>query len=1803
MILQGFGELERNPKSRLHLQSGPAGVRRAILLFPVARQATPDLELEVAVDDLVEIELEDGTCFWTSGQRLLDDTQDGSTASGSQGRLPTRYYGAAPAAKAGRGEEGLAIKCLRILDVSLPPAAGPKAVARIEAQLEGQQPGFYRIDRHGELKPEAIPAIGAPVLVLLHGTASSTQGTFGDLFLPENLPGWQQLHSHYGGRVYGFEHRTLSESPVQNVVEFLERLPAGQQLHLLSHGRGGLIGELLALGELGNPIPTQLLDRLRIEAGSRENFARANALLIDKHPEIERFVRVACPAGGSSIAAGRLDIRLSLLFGLFSRKPTFGPFLGGLGELVAAVAKDRVQPADLPGLAAQMPDSGVIRLINGAGYRLGSELTVIAGDADGSSRGLASLHFRQANDLVVATRSMFRGVPRRQQLWYRAQGGEVHHGNYFSRPETRNKVMDGLLRGHGDASGFAVSEPRGGARSLPAGDPRDLPDRPAVVLLPDLFGSHLAVHRPNQSADRIWLEILPLLSGSFAEFPVATAPPLDPSASVRAEALLERFYGRLAKYLRQHEHHVIPFPYDWRRSVREAAVGLATLLSSRLEAGRRPIHLVAHGLGGLVARYLIAAHADVWDALRRRGGRLLELGVPHRGSFHLPRLLQGRDPLLGLVPGLVRQEGAALAKVLAGFPGLLETAPQAEDMAFFRFETWRNLSEQVLALPRQEDLDLARKVVATLASVDLRQEPALYVAGHAAETPTRVPGDTRIRMTPRGDGRVTWESGIPPGVPTYYIEAEHGALANHEPSFPGLLELLMGGATRLLPSRPPAAFGAPSPSASEVAEAIEVFPSQEALEMAAMGVSDEDPGESPGMAPRSVRTRVQVVHGDLTFAQNPVMVGHYAGDPLVSAEATLDLRLQGKLSTRHLLDLYPRAIGSNEIVLVSSLDPQKRPEGAIVIGLGPAGSLTAAGLSRSVTEALVRYGRTAAEHDAFGSGASGLGVTSLLIGGGEMGLALEQVVQSILLGVRLANQRLSRLAGTGERAPAITRLELMEIFEDRALQAIRALRGLVRSTFDDFQAELELRHAAGGRRRTSYGESGGWWVPLVIRSSSAAPGAFDFTAFGQQARALPESLEIQGRLVEHLLGGAQSAAAAHQQQLCQTLYELLLPLRLKKSGTERQNLLLVVDEASAQFPWEILIDRNSVAERPVGVDAGLIRQLRFEAGDGRARVDAAHPEGLRALVVGDPPSDLRPLPGARREALQVASLFERRQWKVERQIRDDAASSRRPGRTEIDAESIIAAALTRDYRIVHLAGHGIYDPDRPKETGLIVGGQPGGRLVLLSPAEIRQMRLVPELVFINSCHLGRIETTRPHLLAANLAIQFIANGVKAVVAAGWSVNDDAALVFADVFYEQMFQGATFGAAVAEARRATYRGFPSSMTWAAYQCYGDPGFRLTLDLELRQEKHRPAGGDFVDPVELAAELENLLGRAKVEKGAAHLARIRAELQTLAELVTRRAWLFRGGVAAGFGRVYGEIKDREAIRFYEAARASEGGLASMRDLEQLANLRARFAEEDHDQGTLAPAIAFREIGKSIEELKILLSLAFTRERSALLASAYKRRDLLRPGPPGPTGDTRADLEEMAWAYARAALAQEDDLYAGINALASVLVLGGPFEPGSTGNLSSELTAKDPFLLREQFERALESYTVLARLAGWGELGRQQDFWSESHAIDIEVIAALYQYRRDPTAASSRLAQVGRDLRQLFSRYGSPREQDSMLKQLRFLDRHISCPALRELCDAFVPPSRRAIPVSPAAPEAGSREAPEETAAPQPPGPEPA
>ncbi len=114
---------------------------------------------------------------------------------------------------------------------------------------------------------------------------------------------------------------------------------------------------------------------------------------------------------------------------------------------------------------------------------------------------------------------------------------------------------------------------------------------------------------------------------------------------------------------------VLLFPYDFRYSVRHAAERLHDAITARLGgehagARRRRVIVVAHSMGGLVARYWLGPLGGAADC-----AALITLGTPHRGA---PKAL---DILVnGLAVGPKRLRG--FTDVLRQWPSVYELMPR-----------------------------------------------------------------------------------------------------------------------------------------------------------------------------------------------------------------------------------------------------------------------------------------------------------------------------------------------------------------------------------------------------------------------------------------------------------------------------------------------------------------------------------------------------------------------------------------------------------------------------------------------------------------------------------------------------------------------------------------------------------------------------------------------------------------------------------------------------------------------------------------------------------------------------------------------------------------------------------------------------------------------------------------------------------------------------------------------------------------------------------------------------------------------
>jgi hypothetical protein len=874
------------------------------------------------------------------------------------------------------------------------------------------------------------------------------------------------------------------------------------------------------------------------------------------------------------------------------------------------------------------------------------------------------------------------------------------------------------------------------------------------------------------------------------------------------------------------------------------------------------------------------------------------------------------------------------------------------------------------------------------------------------------------------------------------------------------------------------------------------------------------------------RVRVSIAHGNLGYARNPIMVGHYEGDTIVSAEAHLDRVLDGRLRDLLSLGLYPGAENTAEVFLNTG----KEPAGAIVVGLGAVGSLSPGRLMQAISRGARVYAKALWEqksHEADPvTNRQSASISFLLIGTGAGGVSVEDAVTAILRGIAHANQNLIE-ADFDERV-LIEEVQFIELYEDRAIQAAKALALAVKdmdiSRNFDIDTNLQIKVLRGGRKRASFAEEPPWWQRLEIVEDKQKRLCFNLLT--DRARSEMHLQLIQRKLVDLFIDDAIRSTATYE-NIAITLFEMLIPNELKEYAPDRRDIVLVLNDGSARYPWELMQERPTEgrtqakgAPEPLAIQAGMIRQLKTT--EYRERVVMAIKR--TALVVGDPPSNFPRLRGAEIEARDTTRFLKKRGYQVTSLIRKSA-------------KDILKEIYVRDYRILHLAGHGVYDYDSKQNTacdycGSMTKGQGISGMVIgenhfLTPALIRQMRTVPELVFINCCHLGKIKTeenlppNHPPKLAANLAKELINMGVRAVVAAGWAVDDRAAQTFAQKFYNEMLTGAPFGDAVFQARKETYDKHPNVNTWGAYQCYGDPSFSL-----MRKDAGRRVGRGkthFAAPAEVIVELENIAEDATTASDS-QVINLRARLETIAGGLSKE-WLAIGELRAALGRAYGELDLFEtAVAYCGSVLDDEKARFPLRTVEQLCNLQARWAV---DKAKEDPKEAGKLIKGAKDKLNMLIkTLKPTTERYSLLGSIAKREAMIAKDLSG----KKDALRQMSAKY-KAAFDHEQkkgniDPYPLLNWLTAdvllELLVGKPQKP-----------ANFKVLLGKGVESAASRYR------------ENQDFWMAITGVDSRLLEHID--KKDLGQHKEKLIAVFLDVKK---RDGSPREFRSVLEHLDFL-----------------------------------------------------
>ena len=793
----------------------------------------------------------------------------------------------------------------------------------------------------------------------------------------------------------------------------------------------------------------------------------------------------------------------------------------------------------------------------------------------------------------------------------------------------------------------------------------------------------------------------------------------------------------------------------------------------------------------------------------------------------------------------------------------------------------------------------------------------------------------------------------------------------------------------------------------------------------------------------------------------------------------------------------------------------------------------------------------------------------------------------MIRGVAEANQK---FAEATRRPLRIGSLEIVELYLDTAISAMRYLREFARKVNSEstrlgvrMEVPEELQQDRGMRQRLDDSRSVGYWPRTMITDADrsdaecapendgtragradengSSPGLtqpdpigprvtfaerLKFVHVGQRARAETIVQQRQPGLVEKLVA-EQILQQAYQPDFCRTLFQLMVPHDFKDAVRQLERIVLVVDGYTANLPWELMLAEDV----PIAVRAPMVRQLSSS----KFRRQVRQSLEPFAYVVGNPSTrnffksfpapdrnsedGLVSLDGAEREARVVIEALRRYGYSVEQSVGADYS-----------ALKVINPLYQKPYRILHIAGHGIFDlrsADGRTRSGVVLSDG-----LFLTAAEIGQMEIVPDLVFLNCCHLAKMDV-RPvayNRLAYSISRELIEIGVRCVVCAGWAVDDDAAYTFADSFYQGILHDKLqFGDAVFEARREAYRKHGGSITWGAYQAYGDPGWRINP--RDGAAGATPSVEKFVAPEELLDAVNGFrvsLGRQHQALGKVEAKRKATELQRLLGRCPKN-WTDKPVVSFALGAAFADLGvdyfDR-ACTLYGAAISAEdtAGKVPITAIEQLANLESRLGEyRDYP----------RLVDRAVERLRQLDELAaadinyqsgegqpavnthVNAERLSLIGAAYKRKAAIYArrivaGDSSAAGDLDEALRASIEAYqesAETAPSAELYPYALLNRLALQALFGAPEDAAKICRACS-LKANANFVKSASFwDAIMVPEALLIELLSAGALAQT----GEPGDRALEQIIGHYE-------ASLRSVQV------------LPKEMDSVTQQLRLL-----------------------------------------------------
>lgn len=273
----------------------------------------------------------------------------------------------------------------------------------------------------------------------------------------------------------------------------------------------------------------------------------------------------------------------------------------------------------------------------------------------------------------------------------------------------------------------------------------------------------------------------------------------------------------------------------------------------------------------------------------------------------------------------------------------------------------------------------------------------------------------------------------------------------------------------------------------------------------------------------------------------------------------------------------------------------------------------------------------------------------------------------------------------------------------------------------------------------------------------------------------------------------ESASSADYLELSRRIYsQLITPVT---SLTTASKLIVVAHGPLHYLPFNALHDGQSYLIEHYSLrmlpSASVLRYLRTQA--------VVRPGGVLAFGnpdLGDPKLDLV---HAQEEAIAVTQ--NRSQSKV---------------LLRKDANETALRQYGGDFRYLHFATHGEFNPDTPLKSALLLARDENSD-GLLTVDKLYTLKLDADLVTLSACEtgLGKIASGDD---VVGLTRGFLYAGSRSIVASLWKVDDLATSYLMMRFYDNLKSGDK-REALRQAQLATLKKYPHPYYWAAFQLTG------------------------------------------------------------------------------------------------------------------------------------------------------------------------------------------------------------------------------------------------------------------------------------------------------------------------------------------------------------------------------------------------